>query len=468
MKLATLRFACSLVRFALSETKQRQDVKRGLVYKTVGAIGFQLLQTLQAHYKNALELAPREAQETWKPDAPDKSAKQQVAPAGIRLREMTGDGQFAKLEDKLFQKGFQIGDHVMDKTTHDLWVIAECKGSKVVLQGYPDKEQTEDMFLPDFLAQYTRPSAGFESKVLVEDKIWQRVDPRFCRAGAIAVAKAEVMRALEIASGLHPDASQAVQPMLNLRGALAGVVASKNAKAGSIVLVPWTTHVSVDFPDDFAFKRHQPWTVELTSGSPLIRFVGEEKVLPRVSLLPWSTHDKPDARQEPKSQEQEGKNTEAEAAKGKQEGKKNEPQGKRKQAQQEEQEEDNKKVNRMAVFWRIQAFTPRDKKWEEFNMEIGHITVDTWGQIVSQSKNIGAKHASKPDFAQSACLTKVIIPVLVNKKDVARGDALIYVKQDVPKPVDRTSKPLSQRPLLEKMLAGAAASEPAAKRTKFA
>ena len=400
---------------------------------------------------------------------------------------MTKDGKLAKLEDQLWQKGFKIGDHVLRKTTRDLWVISACEDSEVVLEHLQDKQRKDEKPLADFLADYMRPAPGFESKVLVEDALWQRVDPRSCRAGCAALARAEVQKALEIAAVLHADARQAVQPMLNLKEALAGVVASKNAKAGSIVLVPWTTTIHFDFPDDPGFKRHQLWTVEFGSGSPLARFVGQDKVLPRVSLLPWSTSEKPGPKQEDKKNEGEAAKTKPEVKKQevkqedkKQEDKKQEDtkqedkkeQDKKQEAKQEQQakqeQEDDKKVNRMAVFWRVQGCATREKRPEEFNMEIGHITVDSWGQILSQSRNVGAKLAPKPDFAQSACLTKVLLPVLTNKRDVCRGEALIYVKTEAPSSLDKASKPVTQRPLLHKMLSGAAGSEPAAKRSKFA
>ena len=88
-------------------------------------------------------------------------------------------------------------------------------------------------------------------------------------------------------------------------------------------------------------------------------------------------------------------------------------------------------------------------------MDVGHITVDSWGQIVEQTQNVGAKHTPKIDFAKEACLTKTVIPVLVNKKDVLRGDPLIYLKKAVPKQ-DKEAKPIHQRELLRKMLTGKA------------
>ena len=214
----------------------------------------------------------------------------------------------------------------------------------------------------------------------------------------------------------------------------------------------------------------------------MARFVGEDRLLPRVSLLPWSTPEKPDRKQEDKKTEGDAAKTKPEVKKQedkkqedtKQEDKKEQDkeQDKKQEAKQEQQakqeEADDKKVNRTAVFWRVHGCAIREKRPEEFNMEIGHITVDSWGQIISQSKNIGAKLAPKPDFAQSACLTKVILPVLTNKRDVCRGEALIYVKKEAPPALEKGSKPLTQRPLLHKMLTDAAGSEPAAKRSKFA
>ena len=67
-------------------------------------------------------------------------------------------------------------------------------------------------------------------------------------------------------------------------------------------------------------------------------------------------------------------------------------------------------------------------------------------------QNIGAKHAAKPDVAQNVCLTKTIIPVMINKKDVLKGDALIYLKRTAPSQDARQVKPISNRPLLVKML----------------
>ena len=133
----------------------------------------------------------------------------------------------------------------------------------------------------------------------------------------------------------------------------------------------------------------------------------------------------------------------------------------------QEREEEEQKRNRTAVFWRVRGFTNKEKQAEEFNMELGRITVDHWGQIIAQSSNIGVKGGSQPDFAQSACLNKIIIPVLTNKKDVSQNEPLIYRKMDAPKEGTQASKPISHRPLLEKMLAGGLDGEPAAKQARL-
>ena len=59
-------------------------------------------------------------------------------------------------------------------------------------------------------------------------------------------------------------------------------------------------------------------------------------------------------------------------------------------------------------------------------MEVGYITVDAFGNVVSQSKNIGVKGVAKPDFAVSARTSKVTIPVLVNRKEVIKGEARYF------------------------------------------
>ena len=405
--------------------------------------------------------------------------------------EMGEDGQLLRLEDQLRQKGFQIGSHVKHKTTPDLYEIAGCTDSEVVLEDLPARQMSTKRTLAQFLAHWTHPPAGYESKLLHEDALWQLTGPRTSMGGNAAMAKAEVLKALEIASGLHPDTAQAVQPMLNLKNANAGVVASQNAVAGSIVLVPWTNNIAVDFPADPGFKKTPEWIAEfqfVTSGLPsaLSHFATDEPS-PRVSICPQSFSEKADEKrkaeevnetgggaeqQDPKRARVTGKTKEEEKKlnkpdrgqqkpeeeeeKKKQEEAKKKPEEEEEKKKQEEekkkQEEAKKKHQRMAVFWRIQGFTASQKKPEDFNMDVGHITVDTWGQIVAQSQNIGAKHAPKPNFAERACLVKTTIPVLTNKKDVLKGDALIYLKRTAPSQDARQVKPISNRHLLVKML----------------
>ena len=93
-------------------------------------------------------------------------------------------------------------------------------------------------------------------------------------------------------------------------------------------------------------------------------------------------------------------------------------------------------------------------------MVVGHITVDACGSIVEQSKNIGAKHARKPDFAESARSTKVTIPVLVNRKEVFKGDALLYEKISVTKE-EKPATPITQKTLLDTLLKAEPGDEPA-------
>ena len=83
-------------------------------------------------------------------------------------------------------------------------------------------------------------------------------------------------------------------------------------------------------------------------------------------------------------------------------------------------------------------------------MELGSITVDAFGSIQEQSRNIGAKVRSKqpPDFAVSARTAQVCIPVLVNKRDVLKDEVLAYLKPDPPKK-DKEAVPVNQRTLLE-------------------
>ena len=209
------------------------------------------------------------------------------------------------------------------------------------------------------------------------------------------------------------------------------------------------------------------------------RFQGAVGDVPRVHLSSWSCEEKADEKADQSAEAEAAKNKRISGKtdqKGQEKPKEEKETGESEEAKKlkemeeaQEREEQEQKRNRTAVFWRVQGFTHKQKKPEEFNMEVGHITVDAWGQILEQSRNIGAKQTAKPDFAQSAILTKTIIPVLTNKKDVLINDLLIYQKLDAPK-AEAPTKPVklvSQRPLLERMLAGATEGESAAKQARI-
>ena len=428
----TLNFATRLVRFALSENKNRQ--RSAHTFESVEAIGGALLNKLQEIYPTEFGKLPTDLFGTWTWNAVEekgtgKTGAEKSQPQGVRLKEIGRDGQLAKLEDQLNQAGFKVGEHVKMKTTNDLWIIASCETGSIVLKDLPAKAMTATTkTVKDFLAKYAKPPSGYEAKLLHPDPSWQELDPRASKSGAVALAKMDVLAALEIAARVHPDASQAVQPMLNLKDGFAGVQAASNAKAGAIVLVPWTNNIVVEFPDDQNFKKPAPWTVEMQGESPLAAFA-HEGCTPRISLI------------------SQGFST-AKASQGK-------------------QAEQDKPKTQIAVFWRLQGFTEKEKKPEEINMEVGHITVDALGHVTEQSKNIGVKHRKKPDFAETARITKVIIPVLVNRKEVCQGDLLTFSKISVAKE-EKPAKPIRQDNLLENLLRGGQGDEPAERANKKA
>ena len=303
---STLRFATCVVRFALSEFSSRQRQPEGLQYKTAEAIGFDFLAQLRQTWSNVDELAAKIIKDSaWKPDEKksenEKQGKQGGCwEVGVRLTEMTGDGQLANLEDRLGRKGFKLGEHVKNKTTNDLWEVAkfdEAGEGKIILHdvsaGRRRVNIKHPVTLATFLSQYTRPPTGYENKLLHEDESWKQFLPRASRGGSAARAKMDVLAALEIASLLHPDENQPVQPMLNLKNANAGVQAASYAKAGSIVLVPWTTQIVVDFPGDPNLNKPAPWTAKFEVDSPLARFARDEDH-PRVSLAAQSYTEKAD------------------------------------------------------------------------------------------------------------------------------------------------------------------------------
>ena len=433
-----LLFACRVARFALSaggKQKQRETE----VFKTVGAIGFLFLEGLRAICPQTDYIAG-ELVNTWKPDVQEEGGSTQTAPPGIRLREISAEGKLADVEDQLHEAGFRVGDHLRQKRSGEVYVIDSCADNTLVVKDFPAKTITDatTKTLKDLLENYSRPPAGYESRVLHEDLLWARLDPRQSRGGAAALAKADTMGALEIAAKLHPDDYQSVQPMLNLKNAPAGVRASKGAKAGTIVLVPWTSNVAVDWADEPRYKEPVLWEVSFPSGSPL-EPLSPKTTLPRISLSAASFKEKlPTAAAE---KGKEGKDEAEKVEEGK-EGKDKAEKGKAEQ---------DKPRDRLAVFWRVQGFAAKEKKPDDFNMELGRITVDAFGSIQEQSRKIGARGRSKPDFAVTARTTKVCIPVLVNKRDVLQDEVLAYLKPDPPKK-DKEAVPVNQRTLLEYQL----------------
>ena len=122
-----------------------------------------------------------------------------------------------------------------------------------------------------------------------------------------------------------------------------------------------------------------------------------------------------------------------------------------------------------AVFWRVQGFTSKQKMADAFNMEPGYITVNLFGNVVQASRNIKLKKfQGKPDLAASVVTPVIVLPVLVNKKDVIKGDELCFLKYETEK------SPAELKRLRNKdLLSGffqmpGSASEPASKKNKTA
>ena len=463
-----LLFACRIVRYALSESKNRQ--RPGEDFMSTEAIGFELLKGLRRLCPITDTVATNTILATWKPDAAaaDKAKPKAKPTQGVRLKEMTADGKLAHLGDQMLQRGYQVGEHVKHKAGGGLWVITKIEADCVVLEDLPARiiSDKNAKTIEQFLATYTKPPSGYESKLLHNDPSWRRLHPLTSKGGAVVLAKADVLSALTVAARLHPDSQQAVQPLLNLKNANGGVEAASNAKAGSIVLVPWTNNIQIDFPGEESFQKPAQWTVQLKGDASLANFASDEGP-PRVSLLSQTfagdlALQKQAAEKiapKPQPRKRCSSKTAPAAAEKEQE---------EEEEQQNEEEEETAKSH-TALFWRLQGVTAKDSKnYEKINMDSGFITVDAFGSIVSQTTNIGAKNTDKPDFAASARPTQVEIPVLVNSKDVIKGDPLLYMKMTVVKETNNEPRPIDQRALLRTLLQkGEGPAEPAFKKMKI-
>ena len=495
-----LKFASRLVRFALSEVKNRQ--RPGDTFKTASAIGFELLVGVRQLCQDADSLMTNAMMGQWQPDEKDKAGKT-APPQRVRVKELTKDGHLANLEDQLNQMGLEIGDHVKSKKSSDLWVIASCDENGLVLEDLPGRTARHKYnTLQAFMTECTRPPSGYEKSLLHADPSWFFLDPQTSKAGASALAKADVLAALTVAARLHPDQEQPVQPMLNMKNGMAGVQATGYAKAGTIVLAPWTTNVIIDFPEEASFKKPAQWIVEMNMQESFLADFASEEGSPRIHLASTTLSEKVDLeakgekrkkekerlekekqdaekekRKETKPQREQREKAEkaekekaekaekekaekAEKEKAEEERKKaadpayaaKKAEEERKEAEEKEKEKNTPK-NHLALFWRLESLCISDKKAEEINMCAGHISVDSLGTIVEQSKIIGTKNGRKPDFSISARTTRVTIPVLVNKKDVMQGDRLVYEKITVVKE-EKERKPISQTALVRSLLRG--------------
>ena len=404
-----LQFGCRVVRFMFSATKSKQ--REHEQYTSATGIGHDLLVTLRKLSSNTDARAGSALLEQWAPAKTIAERKVGKQHDKVSLVSVGADGSNKDAESLLRQRGFEMGAHIKHKGTSDLWeIVGFSRGAAglVKLAELPRKLLSTELSPQEFLQKYTRPPSGYESKLLHVDPAWKQREPRDCSAGAFALARADVLAALETAAKLFPDASMSVEPMLNLKNADAGVRAARATKAGGIVLVPWTESIKVTKPKDITPSDYAPWVVEYVGESPLQPFTsqpateGGEGILPRISLAPCGhSDDKADQLQTP----------------------------------------GEKKKSNTALFWRVEGAKAKDKQKHEFNMELGHITVNTLTSIAEHSPSIGGKAARKlvvksagkegPDFSSTARVWSIKIPVLVNNKDVLAGDALTYQKVEV-------------------------------------
>ena len=382
-----LKFATQVVRFLLSGKKNKQ--KPSEQFKSVNAIGADLLQALRRTSSD--EAVQRvtagfpDIVKNWTPEEkrPDDPTSGRTAGPRVTLREAGAGGMGVDVRSMLLRESFDLGQHVKNKKCDDLWIVAEVEEGtggeqgKVVLKALPDKLLTVKVSVASFSKEYLKPPAGYENKLLHADAQWKMLDIRTSEAAALALARADVLKALEVAARLHNDGDQLARPMLNLKGALAGVQAASGANPGKIVLAPWTTSIAIELPSKKEDWRPTPadWIVHFEGDSPLDAF-GKEfkessvKTHPCISLQPSGCADK-----EEKS---------------------------------EKKGAENPPRTKMAVFWRVAGVSPKEKQnVEKVNTQVGEITVDTLGSIVKTTKNIGTKYSKKPDYAVSARLTHV-------------------------------------------------------------
>lgn len=438
-----VQFACRIVRFMLSETKKRQRPKE--TYTAESGIGFDLLRALRDACSKTDALAGEARLRTWveaKEKAGGGSASQSATQ--VSLAGVAADGKSADLATLLLKQGYQLGDHVKHKTGDDLWSIDSIlKGNdgeqKLVLQDMEHKDVKLPLSLQKFLASFAHPPSGYENKLVHDDAEWKERNPRTCRSGVEGLVLSDVRVALEVAARLHTDADMPVQPTLNLKNAFAEVKAAKPAKAGAIVLVPWSDNVKIAYPGTEAYTAVGPWQATYQLGSPLTQLKEKEQ-----EARIWI----------------EGRVCQEKALEDEQKKEQVETQQKGKA------EEQKKNKGKTALFWRV-GNVGKDKS-DQVNMVLAHITIDTLGTIVEQGKPIGAKHAKKPDFEVSARTVRITIPVLVNSRDVLKDEVLKYLREERPKE-DKKPRAINTTTLLRNLSAPPASSasgEPPAKRMK--
>ena len=364
----------------------------------------------------------------WTPAPEKQSGKEQAAATASRasqqmsLTETTADGR-ADAASALRHLGLEIGGYVQEKTGGNvLWVlegIVKLKTGKQVihLMKMPDKKISKKAEPATLSEKFKRPPAGYEHWLLRVDASWKEREPRLCKGACVASVQADVVCALEVAARLHPDSSAAVIPMLNLRNQVAEIRSANFAKAGAIIMVPWTDNVKIAFPGDVAaMNAVGPFEVQYADGSPLCKFAVAGKK-PKIWLEAKAFQDKG------------GK---------------------------EEQNRSNS-----ALLWAVGS-EPKEKR-DKINMTLGWVEVDALGTITKESPNLHVYRAKKTDFSLTARTSKISIPVLVNSKDVQANEVLKYEKREKVQQETNKTKPILTSGLLKRI--AASTEEPPAKKS---
>ena len=179
----------------------------------------------------------------------------------VRLEEIAPSGLSADVVSTLRRQGLQLGDYVQNNETGQIYLLEKIKevaaedqkaaGEMLVLtplKGAED-QKTQEVGVEVVVQSYGRPPPGFEKAYMRADPEWQTTAPEHTYAWRACIAEADMKQALAELVRMHPDKVAPAQHMLNFSGQSGGVRATANIAKKALVLVPFTNRVTTSAKD---------------------------------------------------------------------------------------------------------------------------------------------------------------------------------------------------------------------------